>query len=64
MPWYWQVTHYLIPAAPAVLAYVQLGSMDASLHDILPQLFALYIQMIVYFELAIWVYRNKEVKNS
>ena len=64
IPWYWQVVHYLIPAAPAVMAYVQLGSMDASLHEILPQLFALYIQMIVYFELAIWVYRNKEVKNS
>ena len=61
MPWYWQVTHYLIPAAPAVMAYVQLSSMDATLCDIFPQLLALYAQMIVFFALAVWVYRNKRV---
>lgn len=59
MPWPWRVVHYLIPAAPAVLAYVQLGSMGASLHDVWPQLLALYAQMIVYFALAVWTYRGK-----
>ena len=53
MPWYWRVVHYLVPAAPAVLAYVQLSSMDATLYDTWPQLLALYVQMGVYFVLAV-----------
>lgn len=61
MPWYWKAAHYVIPAAPAVLAYVQLGSMDASLHDVWPQLLALYVQMVVYFILAVCTYRGKMV---
>ena len=59
IPWPWQVVHYLISAAPAVLAYVQLGSMDATLHDVWPQLLALYVQVVVYFALAVWTYRSK-----
>ena len=59
IPWPWRVVHYLIPAAPAVLAYVQLGSMGASLHDVWPQLLALYAQTIAYFALAVWTYRSK-----
>ena len=31
MPWYWQAVHYIFPAAPAVLAFVQLNSMGATL---------------------------------
>ena len=60
MPWYWQVAHYLIPAAAAVLAYVQMSCMDATLHDVWPQLLALYVQMAVYFVLAVWTYRYKK----
>lgn len=56
MPWYWQTVHYIIPAAPAVLAYVGLASMDATLHDVWPQLLALYVQMGTYFVLAVWSY--------
>ena len=59
IPWCWQVVHYLIPAAPAVLAYVQLGSMDATLHDVWPQLLALYVQLIVYWCLAVLSYKGK-----
>ena len=59
MPWYWQAAHYIIPAAPAVLAYVGLASMDATLHDVWPQLLALYLQMALYFALAVWAYRSK-----
>ena len=59
MPWYWQAAHYIVPAAPAVMAYVQLGSMDATLHDVWPQLLALWVQMAVYFMLAVLCYRGK-----
>lgn len=61
IPWYWQVAHYLIPAAPAVLTYVQMTSMNASLCDVWSQLVALYVQSVMYFVLAVSVYRNKTV---
>ena len=59
MPWYWQAVHYIVPAAPAVLAYVQLSSMDATLYDTWPQLLALYVQMGVYFVLAVNCYSEE-----
>ena len=59
MPWPWRVVHYLVPAAPAVLAYVQLSCMDATLYDVWPQLLALYVQMAVYFALALYSYKGK-----
>ena len=31
MPWYWKAAHYILPAAPATLAFVQLNSMGASM---------------------------------
>ena len=64
MPWYWQVTHYVIPAAPAVLAYVQINSMEATLYDVWPQLITLYIQSVAYFVLAVSVYRNDLIQLS
>ena len=60
IPWYWRVVHYVIPAAPAVLAYVQLNGMDASLSDVCPQLVSLYVQTGVYFVLAVWTYCSKQ----
>ena len=60
IPWYWRVVHYVIPAAPAVLAYVQLSGMDASLSDVCPQLVSLYVQTGVYFVLAVWTYCSKQ----
>ena len=59
IPCPWRVVHYITPAAPAVLAYVQLSGMGATLHDVCPQLLALYAQMIVYFALAVCTYRRK-----
>ena len=59
LPWYWQMVHYLIPAAPAVLAYVQLSAMDATLHDVWPQLLALWGQVVVYFAWAVGTYKLK-----
>lgn len=61
IPWPWRVVHYLIPAAPAVLAYVQLSCMDATPHDVLPQLLALGTQMVVYFVWAVATYRRKRI---
>ena len=59
MPWYWQCAHYLIPAAPAVLAFVELSSMGATLHDVAPSLIALTTQAAVYFVAAACTYRHK-----
>lgn len=59
MPWYWKAAHYAVPAAPAVLAYVKLNSMGASLADIRPELITLWIQTMVYFLLSWWGFRNK-----
>ena len=36
MPWYWQAAHYVVPAAPAVLAFVKLNSMGGDMADIRP----------------------------
>lgn len=56
MPWYWRVAHYIIPAAPATLAYVQLTSMGASMEQVGVEYVALWIQCAVYFLLACRVY--------
>lgn len=59
MPWYWQAAHYIIPAAPGTLAFVKLNSMGASMADIRTEYITLWIQVIVYFCLAVWVYKEK-----
>lgn len=58
MPWYWQALHYLIPAAPATLAFVKMNSMDASLADVNVEYATLWIQCAVYFLLACAAYRR------
>ena len=57
MPWYWKLSHYLIPAAPATLAYVKLNSMGASMAGIHMEYITLWIQCAVYFLSASLVYR-------
>lgn len=59
MPWYWQIVHSVIPASPAVLAFVKLNSMGASIVDVRTELMSLWIQTFVYFFLAVVVYRMK-----
>lgn len=62
MPVYWQAVHYLLPAAPGTLAFVKLNSMGASLADIRTECIALWLQVIVYFFLAVgvaWLKLNK-----
>lgn len=64
MPWYWQAIHYLFPVAPAVLAFVKLNSMGASLSDIWPQMLVLWIQVIIYGILAVrttqWIHKKEK----
>ena len=57
MPWYWKATHYLIPAAPATLAYVKVNSMGASMAQIHTEYITLWIQCAVYFLTACLAYR-------
>lgn len=59
MPWYWQAAHYMVPVAPAVLAFVKLNSMGASLADIRPEMITLWVQVVVFFLLSLWVFRNR-----
>lgn len=59
MPWYWKIAHYILPAAPATLAFVQLNSMGASMADIRPEYVSLWIQASVFFVLSVWIYKQK-----
>lgn len=59
MPWYWKMAHYILPAAPGTLAFVKLNSMGGSMADIRPEYITLWMQTVVYFGLAVWVYREK-----
>ncbi len=52
LPAGWRIAHYLFPAAPATLAFVELGSMGATLSDIAPQLTTLWSQAALYLLLA------------
>ena len=57
MPWYWKLVHYLLPAAPATMAYVKLNSMGASMSEIHPEYITLWVQCAFYFVTACLVYR-------
>lgn len=57
MPWYWKLTHYLLPAPPAIMAYVKLNSMQASMNEIRFEYITLWIQCVFYFITACWVYK-------
>lgn len=63
MPWYWKACHYIIPAAPATLAYVKLNSMGATMVEIHTEYITLWIQCAVYFVTACLAYRYN-VKKS
>lgn len=59
MPWYWRAVHYMIPAAPATLAFVKLNAMNASLADIDSELWTLWVQLFVYFFWSVLNYRAR-----
>ena len=52
LPTPWQATHYLLPAAPATLAFVELSTMGSSLADIAPELATLWLQSAAFLLLA------------
>ena len=55
MPWHWKIFHYLIPTAPATLAFVKLDCMGGDLTNIRPEMITLWIQCAVYFVVAVLV---------
>lgn len=62
MPWYWQATHFIFPAAPATLAFVKVNSMGADFSEISQQILVLWIQCMVFFWLSIFSYRKNLLK--
>lgn len=64
MPWYWKAIHYIIPAPPAVLAYIKVNSMGASMADIRTEYITLWIQCFVYFLTACLVIRHNIKKGQ
>ncbi len=70
MPWHWKIFHYLIPTAPATLAFVKLDCMGGDLTNIRPEMITLWIQCAVYFVVAVLVrwrnstYRKYLVKHA
>ena len=62
MPWHWKIFHYLIPVAPATLAFVKLDCMGGDLSNIRPELINLWLQCIAYFIIA--VFARKFAKNK
>ena len=57
MPWYWRAFHFVIPAPPAVLAFIKLNSMDATMADIRTEFLTLWLQCAFYFVTACLVLR-------
>lgn len=60
LPEGWRLAHYLLPAAPATLAFVQLGSMGATIAEVTPLLTTLWIQVAAYLLLASLPPRNQQ----
>ena len=52
MPWHWKIFHYIIPTAPATLAFVKLDCMGGDLSNVVPEMINLWIQCGVYFILS------------
>ena len=53
MPWHWKIFHYLIPVAPATMAFVKLDCMGAELIHTRPEMINLWSQCVVYFIIAV-----------
>ena len=64
MPWHWKIFHYLIPVAPATMAFVKIDCMGGDLSNIRPEMMTLWIQCVVYFVIATLIWRHKKVNES
>ena len=61
MPWHWKIFHYIIPTAPATLAFVKLDCMGGDLSNVVPEMITLWGQCAVYFVIA--VFGVKKLRN-
>ena len=61
MPWHWKIFHYLIPVAPATMAFVKIDCMGGNLSNSRPEMMTLWIQCVVYFIIATLIWRHKKV---
>lgn len=52
VPAFWQGVGALIPSTFAIRAYVRMASMGATIRDVMPEFYALWIQAAAYFVLA------------
>lgn len=59
MPWHWKIFHYLIPVAPATMAFVKIECMGGDLSNARPEMINLWIQCAVYFVVAVLVWKRK-----
>lgn len=64
MPWHWKILHYLIPTAPATLAFVKLDCMGGDLSNIRPEMINLWLQCIGYFTMALFVWNRYHFKTK
>ena len=64
MPWHWKIFHYLIPVAPATLAFVKLDCMGGDLSNIRPELINLWLQCLAYFIIAVFARKLKNETES
>lgn len=62
IPWYWKIVHYVIPAPPAVLSFIKVNSMGATMADIKTEYLTLWVQCIFYFFTACFVYKYNMLK--
>ena len=53
IPHFWQLVHYFFPSSPAITGYIQLNSMGGSLHNIVPQITILAVQLLIYGTICI-----------
>ena len=59
MPWHWKIFHYLIPVAPATLAFVKLNCMGGDLSNIHPEMINLWTQCLIYFLIAVMLTKRR-----
>lgn len=52
MPWHWKIFHYIIPSAPATMAFVKLNCMGADMNNITSEMINLWLQCIGYYIIA------------
>ena len=61
MPLHWKIFHYLIPVAPATMAFVKIDCMGGDLSNASPEMITLWIQCAIYFVIATLIWRHKKI---